>query len=88
MLEVYLITRLTALNVFFFAVAKTNPNDVKTVGVWFTPEQIVSYALKKIYKTKKVILIPSLYNKIQCTLTKFVSRNFITKVWLKIQNKK
>ena len=72
----------------FFAVAKTNPNDVKTFGVWFTPEQIVSYALKKINKTKKVILIPSLYNKIQCTLTKFVSRNFITKVWLKIQNKK
>ena len=71
----------------FFDVAKTNPNDVKTFGVWFTANQIVEYALKKIAKSKKVILVPSLYNKVQCTLTKFVSRNMAANIWLKIQNK-
>lgn len=71
----------------FFDVAKTNPNDVKTFGVWFTANEIVDYALKKIRKTKKVILVPSLYNKIQCTLTKIVSRNMAANIWLKIQNK-
>ncbi len=71
----------------FFDVAKTNPNDVKTFGVWFTASQIVDYALKKIRKTKKVILVPSLYNKIQCTLTKIVSRNMAANIWLKIQKK-
>lgn len=71
----------------FFDVAKTNPNDVKTVGVWFTANQIVDYALNKIYKSKKVILVPSLFNKIQCTLTKFISRNMAANIWLKLQNK-
>ena len=71
----------------FFDVAKTNPNDVKTFGVWFTANQIVEYALKKIKNSKKIILVPSLYNKLQCTLTKFVSRNMAANIWLKIQNK-
>lgn len=71
----------------FFDVAKTNPNDVKTFGVWFTASQIVDYALKKINKSKKVILVPSVFNKIQCTLTKFVSRNMAANIWLKIQGK-
>ena len=71
----------------FFDVAKTNPNDVKTIGVWFTAKQIVDYAMKKINKSKKVILVPSLFNKAQCTLTKFISRNMVANIWLKMQGK-
>ena len=71
----------------FFDVARTNPNSVYTFGVWFTADDIVNYAIKKINSSKKVILIPSLYNKAQCTLTKFVSRNFAANIWLAIQKK-
>ena len=71
----------------FFDVAQTNPNDVKTFGVWFTAKQIVDYAMKKVQKSKKVILVPNIINKAQCTLTKIVSRNMAANIWLKIQGK-
>ena len=71
----------------FFDVAQTNPNDVKTFGVWFTAKQIVDYAMKKVQKSKKVILVPNIINQAQCTLTKIVSRNMAANIWLKIQGK-
>lgn len=72
----------------FFDGAGNDNKAVVKFTKWFTCEQIVSYALNKIEKSKKVLLIPSLYNKVQAILVKFASKNFTMNFWLKQQNHK
>lgn len=72
----------------FFDGAGNDNKAVVKFTKWFTCEQIVSYALKKCEKSKKVVLVPSLYNKAQALLVKFASRNFTMNFWLKQQRHK
>ncbi len=72
----------------FFDGAGNESGAVTKFNKWFTADEIVSYALRKIQKSKKVLIIPSLNNKIQAVLVKFVSKNFVMNTWLKQQNHK
>lgn len=72
----------------FFEGAGNDNGAVTKFAKWFTAEEIADYAIKKIKKTKKVILTPSVYNKIQYILVKFSSKNFVMDTWLKQQKHK
>lgn len=72
----------------FFDGAGNDNKAVVKFTKWFTCEEIVAYALKKCKKSKKVVLVPSLYNKVQALLVKFASRNFTMNFWLKQQRHK
>ena len=72
----------------FFDGAGNDKGAVTKFTKWFTADEIVSYAIKKIKNTKKVILIPSLYNKLQYGLVKFASKNFVMNTWLRQQKHK
>lgn len=72
----------------FFNESGNENGAVTKFNKWFTAEQIADYALKKINKSKKVLLIPSFYNKVQAILVKFASKNFTMNVWLKQQKHK
>lgn len=69
----------------FFDGSGNEKGVVKKFNKWFTAEEIVAYALKKITKTKKVVLIPSFINKAQAVLVKFAPKKFTMFVWQKQQ---
>ncbi|MBQ5590506.1 MAG: SDR family NAD(P)-dependent oxidoreductase [Clostridia bacterium] len=72
----------------FFETAESETKEINTFGKWFTADEIVSYALKKIKKTKKVVLTPSLINKLQHGAAKLLPTKATLAVWIKLQKKK
>ena len=69
----------------FFNDSGNEKGVVKHFNKWFTAEEIVSYALKKVQKSKKVVLTPSLINKLQSVLVKFAPKKFTMFIWQKQQ---
>lgn len=72
----------------FFNDSGNEKGVVKYFNKWFTAEEIVSYALKKVQKSKKVVLTPSLINKLQSVLVKFAPKKFTMFIWQKQQKLK
>lgn len=69
----------------FFNDSGNEKGVVKYFNKWFTAEEIVSFALKKIKNTKKVVLTPSFVNKAQSVLVKLAPKKFTMFVWQKQQ---
>lgn len=72
----------------FFDDSGNEKGVVKYFNKWFTAEEIVSFALKKIEKSKKVVLTPSFINKAQSVLVKFAPKKFTMFIWQKQQKLK
>lgn len=72
----------------FFDDSGNEKGIVKYFNKWFTAEEIVSFALKKIEKSKKVVLTPSFINKAQSVLVKFAPKKFTMFIWQKQQKLK
>ena len=69
----------------FFNDSGNEKGVVKYFNKWFTAEEIVSFALKKLKNTKKVVLTPSFVNKAQSVLVKLAPKKFTMFVWQKQQ---
>ena len=69
----------------FFNDSGNEKGVVKHFNKWFTAEEIVSYALKKTAKSKKVVLTPGITNKVQSVLVKFAPKKFTMFIWQKQQ---
>lgn len=72
----------------FFNGSGNEEGVVTKFNKWFTADEIVAYALNKIKNTKKVVLTPSITNKIQSVMVKFAPKRFTMFVWQKQQKLK